>query len=130
MRISDWSSDVCSSDLCSRHEEPCDDQARPDAVEKSQSEGRPAAARRKDASDEAYGAEAKRDVLHQNLPVPTFATKSRSSWSIASICASSRSVGSSPGSSLRLITLKSAAAPPTNARLLPESRLPGASGAS
>src|SRR3546814_1873774 len=86
MRISDWSSDVCSSDLvyphqrCSRHEEPCDDQARPDAVEKSQSEGRPAAARRKDASDEAYGDEAKRDVLHQNLPVPTFATKSRSSW--------------------------------------------------
>src|SRR3546814_1841566 len=100
MRISDWSSDVCSSDL------PCDDQARPDAVEKSQSEGRPAAARRKDASDEAYGDEAKRDVLHQNLPVPTFATKSRSSWSIDSICASSRSVGSSPGSSLRIITLK------------------------
>src|SRR3546814_12277042 len=109
MRISDWSSDVCSSDLvyphqrCSRHEEPCDDQARPDAVEKSQSEGRPAAARRKDASDEAYGDEAKRDVLHQNLPVPTFATKSRSSWSIDSLCASSRSVGSSPGSSLRTI---------------------------
>src|SRR3546814_18476668 len=82
MRISDWSSDVCSSDLCSRHEEPCDDQARPDAVEKSQSEGRPAAARRKDASDEAYGDEAKRDVLHQNLPVPPFAPKSRSSWSL------------------------------------------------